>query len=280
MTRALTLASPPGEIQHYLAEIQNFPMLSAEEEYALARRLRDHRDRDAAHTLVTSHLRLVAKTARQFMGYGLRLMDLIQEGSLGLMQAVKKFDPDKGYRLATYALWWIRAAIQDFVLKNWSLVKIATTAAQKKLFFNLKKSKKSIERLDETEARRIGAELEIDPQTVLQMDGRLAARDDTLNRPALDGGEEIQNMLADQRPDQEILLLESEEQRLNREAADRALSSLNERERFIMERRIMAEDPATLNELGEALEISRERVRQLEKRALEKLRTILTPDAA
>ncbi|OSM05258.1 putative RNA polymerase sigma-32 subunit RpoH [Magnetofaba australis IT-1] len=266
-------------MDQFLAQVDSFPMLSAQEEFDLAVRYREKEDIEAAHKLVTAYLRYVVRIAKEYQGYyGLRFMDLVQEGSVGLMQAVKRFDPHKGFRLATYALWWIKASIQEYVLHSWSLVKIGTTAAQRKLFFSLRKSKSTIDRLDTVQAQEIGERLGVSGEAVLEMDARLAGRDDSLNRTAVEDGEEIQNLLADQTPNQETLLLEDEAQRLRREAAARAMAGLNERERIIVQERILNAQPATLETLGERFGVSRERIRQLEKRALEKMRGILSGD--
>lgn len=275
-TRALPVpVSDYGEIDRYQVEIQRFPLLSEKEEYDLAVRYRDSQDLEAAHRLVASHLRYVVKIAREYANYGLRQMDLIQEGSIGLMQAVKRFEPDRGFRLSTYAGWWIRAAIQEFILRSWSLVKIGTTAAQRKLFFSLRKSKRTIERLDEQEAASLGRQLGVKPEEVLEMDARMSGRDDSLNRQAMDSGDEVQNLLADPRDNQEIRLLEHESRTLRHQAVRSALDGLDPREREIVTRRILADASATLDELGQEMGVSRERIRQLEKRALEKLRKTL-----
>ncbi|MBF0370706.1 MAG: RNA polymerase sigma factor RpoH [Magnetococcales bacterium] len=265
------------ELSHYIAQLDQVPLLAPEEEYDLAVRYREEGDLDAAHQLVVSYLRYVAKIAREYQHYGLRMMDLVQEGSIGLMQAVKKFNPYKGFRLSTYAVWWIKAAIQEFILRSWSLVKIGTTTAQRKLFFNLRKSKKTLERLDEEKAQVIGEELGVSTRSVLEMDGRLSGPDDSLNRASHESGEEVQNLLADPRTDQETRLLESEEKQLRQEAIATALETLNERERQIIQWRIMTEKKITLEEISKRLKISRERVRQLESKALIKLRRILIP---
>ncbi|MEG3637713.1 RNA polymerase sigma factor RpoH [Magnetococcus sp. PR-3] len=262
-----------NQLASYMQQVDNYPMLSADEEFDLAVRYREQNDLDAAHQLVTSYLRYVASIAKEYQGYyGLKFMDLVQEGSVGLMQAVKRFDPHKGFRLATYAMWWIKASIQEFVLHHWSLVKIGTTAAQRKLFFNLRKSKDTLERLDATQAEEMGQRLGVSSEAVLEMDARLSGPDDSLNRTAVEGGEEIQNLLADQAPDQETLLLASESEQIQQEVVKQALASLNEREREIVMARIMTAKPITLEVLGERLGVSRERIRQLEKRALKKLR--------
>ncbi|MBF0624179.1 MAG: RNA polymerase sigma factor RpoH [Magnetococcales bacterium] len=278
MAHALVPASESGELLAYLEEINRYPLLTAEEEYRLAVAFRDHQDLEAAHRLVSSYLRYVVKIAREYQGYyGLRMMDLVQEGSIGLMQAVKRFDPDKGFRLATYAMWWIRAAIQEFVLRSWSLVKVGTTTAQRKLFFNLHKSKRQAGLLDAVEAREMARTLGVDAVTVQEMDRRLAGPDQSLNCPVMEGGEDFQDLLPDPRPNQECLLLDREEVRLRRLLTTAALATLEERERFIVRERIMADTPATLDAIGQRLGISRERVRQLEKRALDKMRRQIAP---
>nr|CRH06195.1 sigma H (sigma 32) factor of RNA polymerase; transcription of heat shock and stress proteins [Candidatus Magnetococcus massalia] len=262
------------QLSQYMAQVDRYPMLSAEEEFDLAVAFREEQDVDAAHKLVTSYLRYVVSIAKEYQGYyGLKLMDLVQEGSIGLMQAVKRFDPYKGFRLSTYAMWWIKASIQEFVLHSWSLVKIGTTAAQRKLFFSLRKNKARIDRLDATEAEEIGTRLGVSSEAVLEMDARMSGPDDSLNREAIEGGEELQNMLADQGPSQETLLLESESERLRRETISQALADLSEREREIVQARIMQSKPVTLEVLGARFGVSRERVRQLEKRALKKLKS-------
>ncbi|MEO5367288.1 MAG: RNA polymerase sigma factor RpoH [Magnetococcus sp. WYHC-3] len=275
MSHALVPVLRDGELSRYVAEIERFPMLTAREEYDCAVRYRDTADLDAAHRLVTAHLRYVVKIAREYQGYGLRMADLVQEGSLGLMRAVKKFDPDRGFRLSTYALWWIRAAIQEFILRSWSLVKVGTTAAQRKLFFNLRQSKQSIGHMDRDEAIRIGTALGVDTETVLEMDGRMSSRDDSLNRSLVEDGEELQNLIADGRENQEQRLLARESEVIRRQSVQGALANLDPREREIVLARVMSERPATLEDLGVRLGVSRERVRQLEKRALDKLRTAL-----
>lgn len=269
---ALIVIPDHGELQRYQDEVSRYPLLTAEEEQELARRYKYEQDLEAAHRLVTSHLRYVVKIAREYRGYGLRMMDLVQEGSVGLMQAVKRFDPEKGFRLSTYALWWIRATIQEFVLRSWSLVKVATTTAQRKLFFSLRKAKETIELLDEAGAEELGRKLGVDARTVLEMDRRLASPDTSLNRPAIEEGEELLDRLADHRGNQEQRLMARQHAHLRQEASSVALEALDSRERLIVEERIMNPAPATLESLGERLGISRERVRQLEKRALEKMR--------
>ncbi|MBF0154477.1 MAG: RNA polymerase factor sigma-32 [Magnetococcales bacterium] len=273
MTRAVIPVDQLGELESYLAEINRFPLLTREEELALALRFREQADLEAAHKLVSSYLRYVVRIAREYHSYyGLRLMDLVQEGSIGLMQAVKRFDPHKGYRLATYALWWIRAAIQEFILRTWSLVKIGTTAAQRKLIHHLRQIRNRIERLDDPQVKSLANTLGIDSQTVLEMNQRISAPDESLNRSLVEGGEEMQNLLEDSRPNQELLLLAAEEASWRHRISSQALATLDPRERLIVEKRIMADTPVTLEWLGEQMGISRERVRQLEKRSLVKMR--------
>ena len=274
-SQVLAPFSDCGGLNRYLSEVEQFPFLSAEEEYRLAVRFYEHQDRDAAHRLVRSYLRYVVKIAREYKNYGLRVMDLVQEGSIGLMQAVKKFNPYKGFRLSTYAVWWIRAAIQEFVLRSWSLVRIGTTAAQRKLFFNLRKNKRSIERLDAQESQELGKALKVSAKEVAEMDVRMSGPDESLNKLVKDSGEEVQNLLADPRPNQEFCLLESEAKTLRQKAADFAMSVLNEREKTIVRLRILAENPVTLESIGQQLSVSRERVRQLEKQAIKKMRNAL-----
>lgn len=272
MSRALLAIADHGELSRYLSQIETYPMLTVKEEFELAVRYQEEQDLEAAHQLVCAHLRYVVKIAREYSGYGLRIMDLIQEGSVGLMKAVKRFDPHKGFRLATYALWWIRATIQEYILNSWSLVKIGTTAARRKLFFNLRSCKATLDRLYESDAQVLGRKLGVNPQLVMEMDSRLSARDDTLNRPAIDNGEELQNLLPDPTDNQETLLLSWEADTYRKQAAKKALATLDDREKRIITQRIMTDHPATLDAIGRQLGISRERVRQLEKRALLKMR--------
>ena len=255
-------------------------MLSAEEEYMLAQRWREHGDRAAAHRLVTSHLRLVARIAMGYRGYGLPLPDLISEGHIGLMQAVRKFDPDKGFRLATYAMWWIRAAIQEYILHSWSLVKIGTTAAQKKLFFNLRRMRSKLDALEEgdlspEQVKHIATELCVNEQEVIDMNRRLLAPDHSLNAPLkADGeGQEWQDFLEDEESNQEIKLIESDEKNKRVLLLTHAMNQLNDREKRILEARQLQDKPVTLEELSQELGVSRERVRQIETRALQKVQT-------
>ncbi|TCT06886.1 RNA polymerase sigma factor RpoH [Aquabacter spiritensis] len=274
----MPVPSAEGGLSRYLEEIRRFPMLEPQEEYMLAKSWREHGDRDAAHRLVTSHLRLVAKIAMGYRGYGLPISEVISEGNVGLMQAVKRFEPEKGFRLATYAMWWIRASIQEYILRSWSLVKMGTTAAQKKLFFNLRKAKSQISALEEGDLRpdqvkQIATKLGVTEQEVVDMNRRLSG-DASLNAPLRedsDGGGEWQDWLVDDQDDQESNLVESEELANRRTALAGALSVLNERERRIFEARRLAEDPVTLEELAAEFGVSRERVRQIEVRAFEKV---------
>jgi len=269
-------AAEPG-LTHYLEEIRRFPMLERQEEYMLAKRWREHGDRDAAHKLVTSHLRLVTKIARDYRGYGLPISEVISEGNVGLMQAVKRFEPEKGFRLATYAMWWIKAAIQEYILRSWSLVKMGTTANQKKLFFNLRKAKSKISALEEGDLRPdqvklIAKRLGVTEQDVVDMNRRLGG-DVSLNAPIREDGDsgEWQEWLVDDVSDQETRLAESEESDNRRKALGDALSVLNDRERRIFEARRLADDPITLEDLAAEFGVSRERVRQIEVRAFEKV---------
>lgn len=273
---SLALA-PEGNLSRYLQEIRKFPMLAPEEEYTLAKNFRDRDDLDAANKLVTSHLRLVAKIAMGYRGYGLPIGELISEGNVGMMQAVKRFDPDRGFRLATYAMWWIRAAIQEYILHSWSLVKMGTTAAQKKLFFNLRKLKGQMQAIEEGDlspenVRKIAHDLDVAEADVVSMNRRLSSPDHSLNAPVrIDGEGEWQDWLVDERDDQETELAEREELGRRRGLLTQALKSLNERERHILTQRRLQENPVTLEDLSQHYGISRERVRQIEVRAFEKL---------
>src|SRR5213076_3254727 len=273
----LPMMTAEGGLSRYLEEIRRFPMLEPQEEYMLAKRWREHGDSDAAHKLVTSHLRLVAKIAMGYRGYGLPISEVVSEGNVGLMQAVKRFEPDKGFRLATYAMWWIKAAIQEYILRSWSLVKMGTTANQKKLFFNLRKAKSKISALEEGDLRPdqvklIAKRLGVTEQDVVDMNRRLGG-DVSLNAPIRDDGDsgEWQDWLVDEVSDQETRLVEDEESDNRRRALGEALSVLNERERRIFEARRLADDPITLEELADEFGVSRERVRQIEVRAFEKV---------
>jgi len=285
MATALPVLANEGGLSRYLEEIRRFPMLEPSEEYMLAKRWREHGDREAAHKLVTSHLRLVAKIAMGYRGYGLPISEVVSEGNVGLMQAVKRFDPDKGFRLATYAMWWIKAAIQEYILRSWSLVKMGTTANQKKLFFNLRKAKGRISALDEGDLRpdqvkQIATRLGVTEQDVIDMNRRLGG-DASLNAPLREEGEgEWQDWLVDDSASQEQVLL-AEEEGQNRLAALRdALSVLNPRERRIFEARRLSDDPITLEELSAEFGVSRERVRQIEVRAFEKVQEAVKKNLA
>jgi RNA polymerase sigma-32 factor len=266
-----------GGLSRYLAEIRKFPLLDPQEEYMLAKRWREHEDTEAAHRLVTSHLRLVAKIAMGYRGYGLPINEVIAEGNIGLMQAVKRFEPERGFRLATYAMWWIRAAIQEYILRSWSLVKLGTTAAQKKLFFNLRRVKGQIEALEEGDLRpeqvsNIAKRLGVPEEEVVNMNRRLASPDSSLNIPlGADSDTEWQDWLADDTLDQETRLAESEELDERRTLLSTALEELTPRERDILEARRLRDEPMTLEDLSVKYDISRERVRQIEVRAFEKL---------
>jgi RNA polymerase sigma-32 factor len=279
MARAATLPLLKTEsgLSHYLDEIRRFPMLEPQEEYMLAKSWREHGDRDAAHKLVTSHLRLVAKIAMGYRGYGLPISEVVSEGNVGLMQAVKRFEPEKGFRLATYAMWWIKASIQEYILRSWSLVKMGTTANQKKLFFNLRKAKSKINALEDGDLRPdqnklIAKSLGVTEQDVIDMNRRLGG-DASLNAPIREEGDagEWMDWLKDDSPSQERVLADSEESDNRHKALIEALDVLNERERRIFEARRLADDPITLEELAEEFGVSRERVRQIEVRAFEKV---------
>jgi RNA polymerase sigma-32 factor len=273
-----TIAADSGGLVRYLEEIRKFPMLEPEEEFMLAKRWQKHGDTEAAHKLVTSHLRLVTRIAMGYRGYGLPIGEVISEGNVGLMQAVKRFEPDKGFRLATYAMWWIRASIQEYILRSWSLVKMGTTAAQKKLFFNLRRMKGQIKALEDGDLRpdqvkKIATTLGVPEDDVISMNRRLGG-DASLNAPVradAEGGGEWQDWLVDDTPDQEERLVESEELSQRKAYLDKAMGTLNERERRIFEARRLAEEPATLEDLSEEFGVSRERIRQIEVRAFEKV---------
>jgi RNA polymerase sigma-32 factor len=275
-----------GNLSRYLQEIRKFPMLAPEEEFMLAKRWKEHEDPEAAHKLVTSHLRLVAKIAMGYRGYGLPLSELISEGNVGMMQAVKRFDPDRGFRLATYAMWWIRASIQEYILHSWSLVKMGTTAAQKKLFFNLRKLKGQLQALEEGDlspehVEKIAKDLGVTEDDVVSMNRRLAAPDHSLNAPLRAESEgEWQDWLVDETPTQEARLGESQELGIRRDLLVRAMKILNERERDILAERRLKEEPTTLEDLSQKYGISRERVRQIEVRAFEKLQKAIKAAAA
>ena len=273
---SLPVLSAEGGLSRYLDEIRKFPMLEPNQEFMLAKRWREHGDRDAAHQLVTSHLRLVAKIAMGYRGYGLPIGEVVSEGNVGLMQAVKRFEPDKGFRLATYAMWWIKASIQEYILRSWSLVKMGTTANQKKLFFNLRKAKSKISALGEGDLRpeqvkTIATKLGVNEQDVIDMNRRLGG-DSSLNTPLREDGEgEWQDWLVDDSESQERRLADSEEADNRHSALREALDVLNPRERRIFEARRLADDPITLEQLSEEFGVSRERVRQIEVRAFEKV---------
>ena len=276
------LPSPSvGGLSIYLDQIKKFPMLDAEEEYMLAKNWRENGNLQSAHKLVTSHLRLVAKIAMGYRGYGLPVNELISEGNLGLMQAVKKFDPDKGFRLATYAMWWIKAAIQEYVLRSWSLVKMGTTTAQKKLFFNLKKIKNQIAPgqegdLKDDQVNEISKRLDVDSNEVINMNRRMMGQEKSLNDPIKSGEtSEWQDWLVDEKLDQELLISQQQEYEDKKELLDSAMQNLNEREKAIITARRLSENPLTLDELSKKYKISRERIRQIETKAFEKLQKMM-----
>jgi RNA polymerase sigma-32 factor len=285
-TRGLpTLAGGSLGLTRYLEEIRKFPMLAPDEEFMLAKRWQEHEDSDAAEKLVTSHLRLVARIAMGYRGYGLPIGEVISEGNVGLMQAVKRFDPDKGFRLATYAMWWIRASIQEYILRSWSLVKMGTTAAQKKLFFNLRRAKSQLQALDEGDlkpehVKKIATKLGVPEEDVINMNRRLGG-DASLNAPIRAESEsgEWQDWLVDDTPTQEDRLVEDEELQRRKSYLSSAMSVLNDRERRVFEARRLAEDPSTLEQLSEEFGVSRERIRQIEVRAFEKVQKAVTSTA-
>src|SRR5471030_437980 len=276
-SRCLPALSSDSGLSRYLSEIRKFPLLAPEEEYMFAKRLKEHGDAEAARKLVTSHLRLVAKLAMGYRGYGLPVSEIVSEGNVGLMQAVKRFDPDKGFRLATYAMWWIRAAIQEYVLRSWSMVKMGTTAAQKKLFFNLRKAKNNIGAIEEGDltpahTATLADQLGVTQTEVTDMNRRLSGGDASLNALVRSESEsEWQDWLADETMDQETRLAEREEMGDRHQLLSSALSTLTERERDIIQARRLQDEPATLEELSHKYGVSRERVRQIEVRAFEKL---------
>lgn len=277
-TNALAVISPEGGLSRYLTEIRKFPMLTKDEEYMLAKRWREHEDSQAAHRLVTSHLRLVAKIAMGYRGYGLPIGEVISEGNVGLMQAVKKFEPEKGFRLATYAMWWIRASIQEYILRSWSLVKMGTTAAQKKLFFNLRKAKSEISAIEDGDLRpeqveHIATKLGVTHDDVVSMNRRLAGPDSSLNSPLRSDSEsEWQDWLVDDKAeDQETVVADTEEFTQRMGLLQDAMKGLTDRERHILTERRLKDDPTTLEDLASEYGVSRERVRQIEVRAFEKL---------
>ena len=281
MTKDKTISNLPtpsvGGLSLYLAQIKKFPMLDAEEEYMLAKNWKESGNLKSAHKLVTSHLRLVAKIAMGYRGYGLPVNELISEGNIGLIQAVKKFDPDKGFRLATYAMWWIKAAIQEYVLRSWSLVKMGTTTAQKKLFFNLKKIKSQIAPNQEGDMRdeqvkEISKRLEVEPHEVVNMNRRMMGHEKSLNDPIKAGEtDEWQDWLVDDNLDQELIMSQKQEYEDKKNLLKDSIKILNEREREIIEARRLSENPKTLEELSKIYKISRERIRQIETKAFEKL---------
>ncbi|MDE1173404.1 MAG: RNA polymerase sigma factor RpoH [Parvibaculaceae bacterium] len=282
----LPAPSPEGSLSRYLQEIRKFPMLEPQQEYMLAKSWREHGDKESAHQLVTSHLRLVAKIAMGYRGYGLPIAEVISEGNVGLMQAVKRFEPERGFRLATYAMWWIRASIQEYILRSWSLVKMGTTAAQKKLFFNLRKVKGQIQAIEEgdlhpEQVALIATKLGVTEDEVISMNRRLAGPDNSLNAPLradAEGGE-WQDWLVDDSPDQESELGDNEEMELRRQMLQQAMHTLNERELDILTERRLKDEPATLEDLSQRYGISRERVRQIEVRAFEKLQKAMRQTA-
>ncbi|MEA3032314.1 MAG: polymerase sigma-32 factor [Sphingomonadales bacterium] len=279
-----TIPAMGGEagLNRYLAEIKKFPILAPEEEYMLAKRWTEHQDTDAAAKLVNSHLRLVAKIAMGYRGYGLPVSELISEGNIGLMQGVKKFEPERGFRLATYAMWWIRASIQEFILRSWSLVKMGTTAAQKKLFFNLRRMKNQIEAFEDGDLKpedvtKIATDLGVTEEDVVSMNRRMAMGGDTsLNVPLREDGEGTwQDWLVDSEPLQDERVAEAQESRVRHELLVEAMQSLNEREKHILTERRLTDEPKTLEELSQVYDVSRERIRQIEVRAFEKLQKAL-----
>lgn len=275
---ALAAISPEGGLSRYLTEIRKFPMLAKDEEFMLAKAWKEHQDSDAAHKLVTSHLRLVAKIAMGYRGYGLPIGEVISEGNVGLMQAVKKFEPDKGFRLATYAMWWIRASIQEYILRSWSLVKLGTTAAQKKLFFNLRKAKSAIDAIEDGDLRhehveQIATKLGVTQDEVISMNRRLSGPDSSLNAPLRSDSEsQWQDWLEDEGAiNQETKVAEDEERSLRMGLLEEAMAELTDRERHIITERRLKDNPTTLEELASQYGVSRERVRQIEVRGFEKL---------
>ena len=278
--------TPEGSLTRYLQEIRTFPMLKPEEEFMLAKAWTEHGDSDAAHRLVTSHLRLVAKIAMGYRGYGLPVAELISEGNVGMMQAVRRFDPDKGFRLSTYAMWWIRAAIQEYILRSWSLVKIGTTAAQKKLFFNLRRMKGQIQAMEDGDMRpehveHIATKLGVKEEEVVSMNRRMTTGDHSLNAPMrIDGEGEWQDWLVDEeQADQETIFAENEDLTNRRALLADAMATLNEREQHILTERRLKDNPKTLEDLSKVYDISRERVRQIEVRAFEKLQKAMRTSA-
>ena len=283
---ALAVMTPEGGLSRYLTEIRKFPMLTKDEEFMLAKRWREHEDPKAAHRLVTSHLRLVAKIAMGYRGYGLPIGEVISEGNVGLMQAVKKFEPDKGFRLATYAMWWIRASIQEYILRSWSLVKMGTTAAQKKLFFNLRKAKSAISAFQEgdlhpDQVEQIATKLGVEESEVVSMNRRLSGPDASLNAPMrVDGESEWQDWLEDTGAvSQETQVAEDQERTQRMSLLEAAMTELTDRERHILTERRLKDEPTTLEDLAAQYGVSRERVRQIEVRAFEKLQKAMVASA-
>jgi RNA polymerase sigma-32 factor len=289
MAKALTLPAPPTQegLSQYFREIWKFPLLEHDEEFMLAERFRNHGDTEAAHKLVTSHLRLVAKIAMKYRGYGLPVEDLVAEGNIGLMKAVKKFEPERGFRLATYAMWWIRAAITEYILRSWSMVKMGTLSAQKKLFFSLRRHKNRLAIMDSGEltpeqAARLSEDLDVSERDIIDMNRRMAARDLSLNAPVdqSDGeGMEFQDTLVDDTPSPEIQAARTQEASYRHDLLAEALETLNDRERHIFVERRLSEEPRTLEDLGQEYGISRERVRQLEARAFKKIEAAVLEQA-
>lgn len=281
-TNVPVLSSESG-LRRYLQQIQKFPMLEADEEYMLGQRWKEHGDSEAAQKLVTSHLRLVAKIAFGYRGYGLSLAEIISEGNIGLMKAVKKFEPEKGFRLSTYAMWWIRASIQEYVLKSWSLVKMGTSATQKRLFFNLKRIKSRIGAYDDSaltpaQLKEISEELNVPMKDIDAMNNRMVGGDHSLNRKIGDeSNDEWINLLADEEITQESALSQVQESSIRTKALGTAMAKLNERERDIIAKRKLAEPPVTLEDLSQKYKVSRERIRQIESRAMEKLQASMLP---
>ncbi|MBU3991015.1 MAG: RNA polymerase sigma factor RpoH [Alphaproteobacteria bacterium] len=272
-----------ASLNRYMSEIRKFPVLTAEQEYMLAKRFSEHGDTEAAAQLVTSHLRLVAKIAMGYRGYGLPVSELISEGNIGLMQGVKKFEPERGFRLATYAMWWIKASMQEFILRSWSLVKMGTTAAQKKLFFNLRRMKKQLDAYEDGDLRaedvqKIATDLGVSEQEVVNMNRRMMMGGDASLNVSMreDSESQWQDILADERPLQDETVADAEEAAYRRELLNEAMDTLNERERHILTDRRLSEDPRTLEELSQVYNVSRERVRQIEVRAFEKLQKAIT----
>src|SRR6202451_983879 len=285
-SRGLPALSSDAGLSRYLSEIRKFPLLTPEEEFMFAKRLKEHGDPEAARRLVASHLRLVAKIAMGYRGYGLPVSEIVSEGNVGLMQAVKRFDADRGFRLATYAMWWIRASIQEYVLRSWSMVKLGTTAAQKKLFFNLRKAKSHIGAIEEGDltpqhTTKLADQLGVTEREVTDMNRRLSGPDSSLNAPLRSESEnEWQDWLADDTMDQETRLAEREELGDRHNLLSNAMDTLTERERDIIQARRLQEDPATLEDLSQKYGVSRERVRQIEVRAFEKLQKAMAGAAA